>query len=121
MDDDLRMLKSLRRILEADGHRVTVADGGQAGIDTFIAATQRHEPFAIVFADVGMPNVDGRKVAAAIKAASPLTPIVLVTGWDQNMRAGEDLPLYVDRLLGKPPDMEQLRTAIAMLTANPAS
>jgi CheY-like chemotaxis protein len=65
--------------------------------------------------------VDGRKVAAAIKAASPLTPIVLVTGWDQNMRAGEDLPLYVDRLLGKPPDMEALRTAIAMLTANPAS
>jgi CheY-like chemotaxis protein len=84
VDDDPRVSKSLRRILEADGHRVTVADGGQAGIDTFAAAAERGEPFALVLADIGMPYVDGRKVAAAIKAASPITPIVLVTGWGQS-------------------------------------
>lgn len=37
VDDDPVVLKSLRDILEADGHAVTVADGGQAGIDTFRA------------------------------------------------------------------------------------
>jgi len=117
VDDDARMRNSLRKVLEADGHRVTVADGGQAGIDTFIAAAARGEPFSIVLADIGMPYVDGRKVAAAIKAASPQTPIALVTGWGQSMRADDVLPSHVDRLLGKPPDITELRGALAELTA----
>jgi PleD family two-component response regulator len=33
LDDDLLLLKSLRDTLEAEGHEVVVADGGQAGID----------------------------------------------------------------------------------------
>ena len=120
VDDDPRVSKSLRRILEADGHRVTVADGGQAGIDTFVAAAERGEPFALVLADIGMPYVDGRKVAAAIKAASPITPIVLVTGWGHSSSTARELPLHVDRLLGKPPDIEELRRAIVELTAEAA-
>jgi len=38
VDDDPLVLKSLRDTLEADGHAVTTADGGQAGIDAFLAA-----------------------------------------------------------------------------------
>jgi CheY-like chemotaxis protein len=117
VDDDPRVLKSLRRILEADGHQVAVADGGQAGIDSFIAAARRGEPFAVVLSDLGMPCVDGRKVAAAIKAASPDTPIVLVTGWAHTMRADDNLPLHIDYVLSKPPDVEELRRAIVELIA----
>jgi CheY-like chemotaxis protein len=116
VDDDPRALKSLRRILEVDGHQVTVADGGQAGIDSFIAAGQRGEPFAVVLSDLGMPYVDGREVAAAIKATSPDTPIVLVTGWSHTMRADDNLPLHVDYVLSKPPDVKDLRRAIVELT-----
>jgi signal transduction histidine kinase/ActR/RegA family two-component response regulator len=117
VDDDARTGKALQKVLEMDGHQVTAADGGQAGIDTFIAAAERGEPFTVVLADIGMPYVDGRKVAAAIKAASPQTPIVLVTGWGQTMRADDVLPLHVDRLLGKPPDIAELRSVLAELTA----
>src|SRR6266446_6197708 len=38
VDDDPMLIKSLRDILEQDGHVVTAADGGQKGIDTFAAA-----------------------------------------------------------------------------------
>jgi hypothetical protein len=31
--------------------------------------------------DLGMPHVDGRKVAASICKASPGTPTILLTGW----------------------------------------
>jgi signal transduction histidine kinase/CheY-like chemotaxis protein len=120
VDDDPGVSKSLRRVLEADGHRVTVADGGQAGIDTFVAAAQLGEPFALVLADMGMPYVDGRKVAAAIKTKSPITPIVLVTGWGQNISTPGELPLHVDRVLGKPPDVDELRRAIVELTVEAA-
>lgn len=118
VDDDRRVSRSLRRVLEADGHRVTVADGGQAGIDTFLAANGRGESFAVVISDLGMPHIDGRRVAAAVKAASPKTPIVLLTGWGYSMRESGDLPTYVDHLLSKPPDVNELRLAISKLTAD---
>src|SRR6185312_9868884 len=38
VDDDPLVIKSLRDTLEADGHNVTTTDGGQAGIDAFVAA-----------------------------------------------------------------------------------
>jgi signal transduction histidine kinase/ActR/RegA family two-component response regulator len=118
VDDEPRVLKSLKRVLEIDGHRVSVADGGQAGIDSFLAAERRGEPFALVITDLGMPYLDGRKLAAAVKAASPLTPVVLFTGWGHRMRTENDLPPHVDRLLSKPPDVEELRRTIAALAVS---
>jgi hypothetical protein len=60
VDDNPMLLKSLCDILESDGHSVHTAEGGQAGIDEFLAARARAEPFAVVITDLGMPNVDGR-------------------------------------------------------------
>jgi CheY-like chemotaxis protein len=102
----------LRDILEADGHEVTTANGGQDGIDFFRAALQRGAAFAVVISDLGMPYVDGRKVASAIKDLSPSTPVILLTGWGQRLVAGGDIPAHVDRVLGKPPKLSQLREAL---------
>jgi len=112
VDDDLRVLKSLQRVLEADGHRVSVTTGGEAGVIAFRAAHQENEPFAIVISDLGMPYVNGRSVAAAIKATSPSTSVMMVTGWGHQMR---ELPLHVDYLLSKPPSVDELRSAVAKL------
>ena len=50
---------------------MVTANGGQAGIDAFRAACGTSTAFAAVITDLGMPNIDGRQVAGAIKAASP--------------------------------------------------
>ncbi|MRV75291.1 HAMP domain-containing protein [Duganella sp. FT92W] len=113
VDDDPQLLDSLRVILERDGHRVTEADGGQAGIDLFRDAHASGEPYGLVVTDLGMPYVDGRKVAQAVKALSPATPVLLLTGWGQRMAAENDAPPYVDKVLGKPPRLEELRMALA--------
>ncbi len=117
VDDDPLLIKSLRDTLGGDGHLITTADGGQKGIEAFIAAEKRGEPFAVVISDLGMPHVDGRKVAAAVKAASPATPVILLTGWGQRLMAQNDVPPHVDRLLNKPPKLHELRSALAELTA----
>ena len=72
VDDDPLLIKSLRDALEADGHAVVTANGGQEGIDAFRAAEESDERFAVVITDLGMPYVDGRKVASAIKNDSPI-------------------------------------------------
>ena len=81
VDDDPLIRKSLSDLLEADGHAVTVADGGEAGITVFGAARQRGEPFEVVITDLGMPQVDGCEVARQVKQAAPTTPVFLLTGW----------------------------------------
>jgi signal transduction histidine kinase/ActR/RegA family two-component response regulator len=113
VDDDPLLIQSLRDTLEGDGHAVTVADGGQKGIDAFAAAQQRGAPFAVVITDLGMPYVDGRKVAAAVKAAAPGTPVILLTGWGERLVAENDVPPHVDRVLSKPPKLQVLREALA--------
>ena len=120
VDDDPLLIKSLRDILEGDGHLVTVADGGQNGIDTFLAARQRGSPFSLVITDLGMPYVDGRKVAAAVKAAAPSTPVVMLTGWGRRLLAQNEVPAGVDRLLSKPPRLAELRTTLAELVGGAA-
>ena len=115
VDDDPLIIESLREALRGDFHQVTAADGGQAGIDAFEAARSRGEPFELVITDLGMPYVDGRRVAAAIKAASPNTPVVLLTGWGQRLTAENQVPPHVDRVLNKPPRLKDLRAALAEL------
>jgi signal transduction histidine kinase len=89
IDDDPLLFKSLRDILETDSHLVVTAGGGQAGIEAFTAAQTRHEPFSVIITDLGMPYLDGRKVASAVKSASPSTPVILLTGWGQRLVAGK--------------------------------
>ena len=118
VDDDPLLLESLRATLESDGHNVTAADGGQAGIDSFAEVQQRGERFDVVITDLGMPYVDGRRVAAAVKAASPSTPVMLLTGWGQRLVDEGDMPAHVDHVLNKPPKLRDLRAALS--TCHPA-
>jgi PAS domain S-box-containing protein len=114
IDDDPLLLRSLRDMLESDGHTVVTADGGQKGIDLLLSARARGEPFAAVISDLGMPNMDGHAVATAVKTAAPGMPFVLLTGWGQTF--GEaDPPEHVDRVLSKPPKLRQLRAVLTEL------
>jgi nitrogen-specific signal transduction histidine kinase len=115
VDDDPVILQSLKDVLTSDGHRVVAADGGQKGIDAFRAARARDEMFDLVITDLGMPKVDGRRVAAAVKATEPRTPVVLLTGWGQRIQGSGEMPEHVDRVLSKPPRLAELRAALAEL------
>jgi CheY-like chemotaxis protein len=113
VDDDPLLLKSLRDALEGDGHTIVTANGGQDGIDLFRSALQEAQAFDAVMTDLGMPYVDGRQVAGFVKAASPSTPVILLTGWGQRLMTEGDLPEHVDILLSKPPKLRELREAPA--------
>jgi CheY-like chemotaxis protein len=112
IDDDPLLLKSLRDTLEADGHVIVTANDGGAGIEAFRAACDRGETFAAVITDLGMPNIDGRRVAAAVKNASPATPVIMLTGWGKRLMSDDEIPPHVDHLLSKPPKLRELRETL---------
>jgi PAS domain S-box-containing protein len=113
IDDEPLLLKSLRDALECEGHDVTSASDGQAGIDAFMESLAAGQPFPLVITDLGMPHVDGRKVAATIKASSPGTVIFMLTGWGKRLITEGEIPHGVDTVLSKPPKLLELRAALA--------
>jgi len=117
VDDDPMLIKSVQDTLQEDGHLITATHGGQAGIDAFAAAQKRGESHDIVITDLGMPYVDGRKVADSIKTLSPMTPVILLTGWGQRLVAANDIPPHVDKVLSKPPRLNELRAALSELVS----
>nr|WP_233410476.1 ATP-binding protein [Rugamonas sp. CCM 8940] len=121
VDDDPMVLKSLRDILEIDGHEVVAADGGQAGIDHFNRAMDAGSSYSVVITDLGMPYIDGRKVASAIKLRAPATPVILLTGWGQRLVSDGDNPMYVDCVLSKPPKLRELREGLCKVLRSSAT
>jgi CheY-like chemotaxis protein len=119
VDDDPLILRALCEFLESDGHEVITANGGETGIDAFSAAQKRSKPFSIVITDLGMPRVDGRRVASFVKGASKSTPVILLTGWGQRLMAEGDVPPHVDCVISKPPKLRELREALALCVSPP--
>ena len=117
IDDEPLLRELLKEILEREGHRVSLADGGQNGVDEFRAAASGQQPFDVVLTDLGMPYFDGRQVVKTIKEESPATPIIMLTGWGTFMKEDGDMPDQVSGILTKPPRSNELREMLRRLGA----
>jgi signal transduction histidine kinase/ActR/RegA family two-component response regulator len=116
IDDEPLLLQLLNDCLTPFGHRITTAPNGQKGLDLFKDATSKKEPFEAVITDLGMPGLDGRQVAKAIKAESPKTPIIMLTGWGATIRQDKENMSSVDIVMEKPPDFQKLHETLLEVT-----
>ena len=115
IDDEPLLRELIKEMLERDGHQVEVSDCGQSGLDEFRLARERGHPFDVVITDLGMPYLDGRQVAKALKSESPGTPVVLLTGWGAFMGEAGNAPAQVDGIISKPPRPRELRETLSRL------
>jgi len=74
--DDNEQALSIRKImLETRGYRVVACNNGEAALEAF-----RRGGVDLVLTDLIMPGVDGSRLIEEIKALSPQTPAVLISG-----------------------------------------
>ena len=116
IDDEPALRTLIHDILEHDGHKIELADGGQAGVKAFEAAIQRKAPFDVVITDLGMPVVDGHAVARAVKSQSSGTPVIMLTGWGAFLKNDGEAPTQVDGILSKPPRVREIRSMLHRVT-----
>jgi signal transduction histidine kinase/CheY-like chemotaxis protein len=100
------------RLLEKQGHHVTVvADGREA------VRTAGREPFDLVLMDVQMPEMSGLEATAAIrereKATGGHVPIIALTAHAMKGDREECLAAGMDDYLSKPLQAEELYAAVA--------
>jgi CheY-like chemotaxis protein len=65
-----------------------------------------------VLVDLGMPGVTGLVVSRVIKDHDPGAYVVLMTGSDSGLDAGQLRAAAVDRVMVKPPTREELLTVV---------
>ncbi len=81
-------------------------------MDIFCAALQTGHAYENVITYLGMPGIDGHQVALSIKAASPGTPVVMLTGWGPAMKVNGEKASEVNAVVGKPAPVSDLHTLL---------
>jgi len=118
IDDEPQIRQVLSDCLTNFNHQVTVASNGKQGMELFRAAVLKKLPFQAVITDLGMPGIDGHQVARLIKAESPRTPVIMMTGWGTMMKADGETAPEVEAVIGKPPHMQELNDLLLRVTAS---
>jgi two-component system, OmpR family, response regulator CpxR len=75
VDDNEQSLSIRKIMLETRGYRVVACNGGQEALERF-----QKGGVDLVLTDLIMPGVDGGKLIEEIKAISPQTPAILLSG-----------------------------------------
>ena len=108
VDDEPVVRRALQRILERDGHRVTLAERGQEAIDLYAA---RWRDLDVVVLDITMPDIDGREVLRRMREVNPDVRAVLSSGY--TVESDPSLSIAGTWVLEKPYTPDQVRVAIA--------
>ncbi len=110
IEDDAILRLSLKRQLEAEGHRVDLASDGEDGL--FQA---REYPFDLAIIDLGLPKVNGITVLETLRAEGCTLPILVLTArssWQDKVRG---LEAGADDYLVKPFEYPELAARVKAL------
>ena len=74
VDDEEAIREVVSTLLEAQGYRCTTCVNGRMALEKF-----RQDTFDLVLSDIVMPEMDGLKLLAELRAADPDVPVIMVT------------------------------------------
>lgn len=107
VDDDIRILRMVQRILEMEGYRVLTARDGKAALEIFYG----EEVPDLVLLDIMMPGMDGYTVCRDIREFSKV-PIILVTAKSSEEEKVEGLDAGADDYVSKPFSAKELAARV---------
>ena len=96
VDDDVRILRMIRRILELEGYRVLTASNGEAALNVFC-----EENPDLILLDIMLPRVDGYAMCRSIREFSQI-PIIMVTAKVNEEETVQGLEAGADDYVTKP-------------------
>jgi CheY-like chemotaxis protein len=116
VEDNRINQKIATRLLEGEGHRVTTAENGKQGVESF-----REGGFDMILMDVQMPEMDGLEATRAIRGLEGGTgrhiPIIAMTAHAMKGDREACLEAGMDAYVSKPVVVADLRQAILDVTS----
>jgi signal transduction histidine kinase len=108
VDDNVDAAAMTALILEQFGHEVRIAHSGAAAL----ALLEGYRP-AVAILDIGLPDMDGYALAAAIRRTGATARLVALTGYGQKSDVERAGGAGFDLHLTKPASLEDLERAVA--------
>lgn len=109
-EDDTGVRLLVARALRMEGHRVTVAEDGEAALEAIVTADGG---FNLLLSDIRMPAMTGIELAHAVAGAYPHLPILLMTGYAEQREAADDLLAIIVGVVDKPFSVAEIRARVA--------
>lgn len=109
VDDEVAILKLVKKMLERRGYRATMRSNGIEALELFKA---KPEAFDLVITDYMMPGLTGDKLASELHALRPDLPVILCTGFSNFISPEKAEALGIDEIVLKPVLGEDLELAI---------
>jgi len=107
VDDEKKLCEYLKRELEKEGYKVSVAYDGPSGLEYF-----KNNRVDIVITDIRMPRMNGLKMLEVCREISEDFVSIIITGFGDHEKAIEALRLGVFEYLRKPLSIEEVMTSI---------
>lgn len=108
--------ESIRRFLSAGleqlGYQSQTAPSAEEALDVLSA-----KKFDVILTDLGLPGMSGAELARTVQQRSPGTPVVLLTGWGEQIQAENQQIDGVVEILAKPVTIKKLATTLASVCA----
>jgi DNA-binding NtrC family response regulator len=115
VDDDVIVIKSCRRILEAEGFEVSAVPSADSALEAI-----KHSDFDLMLVDVKMPQRDGMYLMREIKKSWPEIPVIVMSGYPTPETISDVLKLGATLFIPKPfrPDelMKSVRQVLKSVT-----
>jgi DNA-binding response OmpR family regulator len=112
IEDESSVRTLLEHMFILEGYQTTVAEDGNGGVASFREI--RHD---LVFTDIHIPGMSGTEVARSIKAISPNTPVIAITGWGTALSGVDMSQQTFDSVVSKPFELEELLELASSLIA----
>ena len=107
VDDESRILSSLRRALRREGYRILVASTPAEALRLLDA-----EPIDAILSDHKMPGMSGLDLLEAAARRRPAAARLLITGWPDAIPEERLAALGIRALIPKPWDDAELKRAL---------
>ena len=106
VDDDIRMLRMMKRMLELESFQTITANNGEAALRVF----EKENP-DLVLLDIMMPDMNGYTVCQHIREFSEV-PIIMVTAMGDDKQKVEGLDTGADDYVTKPFSASELAARV---------
>ncbi len=113
IEDDPRLSRLLKRLLEDDRHVVELATDGETGLEI----AEDAPGIECVILDIGLPDISGLEVARRLRAAGSEVTIIMLTARDTVGDRVTGLDAGADDYLVKPFAFEELSARLRALVA----
>jgi signal transduction histidine kinase/CheY-like chemotaxis protein len=115
IDDEAQIINIEQEILERLGYKVTTKTDSEEALEEFAAQPDR---FDLVITDMTMPKLNGDQLARRMMSIRPQIPVILCTGFHEDISEEKALAMGIDKFVMKPIVKDKLASTIRTVLDN---